>query len=238
MAPLIGLTADIADKRVQLNRDYHDAIAKSGGIPVILPYVTDLQQMKKLASKLDGLVLTGGNDISPRFFQEEPHPHLGEVSPERDQFEIEFLKIFYPTKKPIFAICRGIQVINVFLGGTLYQDLPSESDSGIQHSQKAPRHYAAHSIQVFPDTFLYQVVKSDKIFVNTYHHQAVKQVANSLRVSAVAPDGVIEGIETKEQDRFLLGVQWHPEGMYDTEKHAREMFQTFIKECESVHRVW
>lgn len=230
---LIGLSAHYADYHLQLNRDYHDAVVKSGGIPVVLPLLTDSVRLSSLAEQLDGLILTGGFDLNPHFFAEEPVAKLGDVTPERDAFELAFLTEFYPTGKPILAICRGIQVINVFLGGTLYQDLPSQYPNAIQHSQKAPRHHTAHSVFLTSNSTLAKSFQQEKILVNTYHHQAIKEIASSLETIGIAADGVIEAVESSDKERYLVGVQWHPEGMFQTDENARRLFQQFVSECES-----
>ncbi|WP_044642422.1 gamma-glutamyl-gamma-aminobutyrate hydrolase family protein [Risungbinella massiliensis] len=230
---LIGLSAHYADHQLQLNRDYHDAVVKSGGTPIILPLLTDSVRLGSLADQLDGLILTGGFDINPLYFGEEPAAKLGDVSPERDSFELAFLNEFYPTGKPILAICRGLQVLNVFLGGTLYQDLPNQYPDSIQHSQKAPRHHCAHSVLLKPNSILAKSFQQEKIFVNTYHHQSIKKIASSLEQIGNATDGVIEAVESSDKKRYLVGVQWHPEGMFDTDDNSRKLFQQFISVCQS-----
>lgn len=231
MRPIIGLSAHYENRKLQVNRDYHDAVVRAGGVPVVLPLTTERECLLELAERLDGLILTGGYDMDPHLFGEEPSIRLGQVSPERDQFELEFLSVFYPSNKPIFAICRGIQVLNVFLGGTLYQDIASEVDRPIQHSQKAPRDHGAHWIEITHDSLLHQVLGREKIRVNSYHHQALKQLADPLSVSAVSSDGIIEAVEGKDAKRFILGVQWHPEAMAAKDPHEHKLFKNFIENC-------
>jgi putative glutamine amidotransferase len=181
---------------------------------------------------IDGLVLSGGSDVDPHYFGEEPHPKIGNITPERDKTEFLLTKAMLKRNKPILAICRGIQILNVAAGGKLYQDIASQYEGElIQHSQKAPRSYLAHSVQVTPGSLLAKSAGSESFRVNTFHHQAVSTVAPGFEVTAVASDGIIEGIESADY-HFALGVQWHPESSYDEDIISRNIFAAFIKACK------
>lgn len=230
MKPLIGVSAGVRDERVlSLNQTNYEKISEHGGLPVVLPNISDEDGIKMLAKKLDGLLLTGGHDIDPTLFGEEPHKDLGEVTPNRDFFEIAITQEMLNLNKPIFGICRGSQILNVAAGGTIYQDIYSQKDGELlQHQQKAPRDHAAHFAHVEMDTMLFDIVTSEKIKINTFHHQAVKDVGEGLKVSSRASDSVIESIES-ETYKFALGVQWHPEYLKDDASQA--LFKAFIDAC-------
>jgi putative glutamine amidotransferase len=231
MKPLIGITISYdGEHTLSLRRDYHDAVLQAGGIPILLPYLTDEQEMEELIDKLDGLILSGGFDVDPAWFGEEPHSQLGEVVPERDEVELKYCRLFLKTNKPLFAICRGCQVLNVAVGGTLYQDLPSQWENALQHSQRAPRFHPSHSIQMKEGSLLAKISGKLKQRVNSFHHQAIKEVKAPFTVVATSPDGVIEAIESTVHP-FVLGVQWHPEGMAEKDSFAQALFSAFVEQC-------
>lgn len=230
MKPLIGVSAGLKDDTVlSLNKTNYEKISEYGGLPVVLPNLCDEDEIKALAEKLDGLLLTGGVDIDPILFGEEPHKDLGEVSPSRDYFEMTIAKEMLKLNKPIFGICRGSQILNVATNGTIYQDIYAQNEGEfLQHLQKAPREHAAHFVQVEEDSMLYEIVKAKEIKVNTFHHQAVKNVGEDMKVSSRANDGVVESIESGKH-KFALGVQWHPEYLKDDASQA--LFKAFINAC-------
>jgi putative glutamine amidotransferase len=231
--PVIGMTIDRDEQRCFLNHDYVQAIVQAGGMPLLIPYVTDPLTLQKYVDHCDGLLLTGGGDLDPRYFEQEPHPLLGTICPERDELELKVIALFLQQQKPVLAICRGCQLLNVAFGGDLYQDIASQTTSDINHDQCAPRGYPIHSITIQPNSLLASIVKVQRIRVNSYHHQVVKTVPEPLQVSAVADDGLIEAIESKEH-RYVLGVQWHPEGMAIVQdKYAMQLFASFISACNS-----
>ncbi|WP_040984830.1 gamma-glutamyl-gamma-aminobutyrate hydrolase family protein [Oceanobacillus jeddahense] len=235
MKPVIGLTAsmEVAGMEYKMNLRNVRAIEQAGGIPVILPYYDDYQEIAALLDKLDGLYLPGGYDIDPSLFQEEPHPHLGKIIPERDRLEKEVISYFLEKDKPILGVCRGCQILNVVTGGTMYQDLDSQyPDQLIQHTQKAAFHHRSHSIKITPSTLLGKLVQTEKMMVNSYHHQANRSLAENFMVSATAEDGVMEAFESKIH-RFVLGVQWHPEGLINlSDDPSRNIYQGFIQACK------
>ncbi len=232
-APLIGITTSVTvDKvpeRAYVNGTYIRAVQAAGGIPLLLtPHFTPEVQAA-LWQRLDGLVLTGGGDIAPARFGEAPHPAVDDVSPARDELEIGLTQRAVADDVPLFAICRGVQVLNVALGGTLVQDLPSEWPNALAHSQKAPRHEPSHAVKVMGEgTRLGRVLGALEIEVNSMHHQAIKRLGEGLREVAWAPDGVIEGVEMPGDDRFVLGVQWHPEELVGHDQAARNLFAAIV----------
>jgi putative glutamine amidotransferase len=226
------MTMDQNNKQFFLNQDYVQSIIQAGGVPLLVPYMEDPIMLQKLLDYCDGLLLTGGEDVDPVRYGEEPILNLGEIVPDRDEIEFKVLDLFLQRNKPILAICRGCQLVNVALGGDLYQDIPSQTISEINHSQKAPRGYPTHSVDIEIDSLLYKIIGEQKIRVNSYHHQSVKTLADSLVASALATDNVIEAIESKTHT-FLLGVQWHPEGMSILQdKYAMRLFSAFINACK------
>lgn len=232
MKPAIGITVSIENERKDfLYREYSDAIVQAGGVPFLLPIVENTEIIGEMARRIDGLLLTGGGDVNPMFFGEEPMPGLGGVTPQRDIMELDLIKIFFDQKKPIFGICRGCQILNVFMGGDLYQDLKTQKESVLQHIQDAPRSHPSHSIRIKPDSTLYKITQKTIIRVNSFHHQAARSVVEPLHVSATAYDGVIEAIEGGDEDHFIMGVQWHPERMVCGCEDSRNIFSYFVQQC-------
>lgn len=233
MKPIIGVTGYYHPysrevSGVFVGEDYTGAISSAGGIPVVIPFLESEEDVKAMAAKLDGLLLSGGFDMDPQMFGEQPIPGMGEVTPERDWLESILFREMHLSGKPIFGICRGMQIMNIMMGGNVYQDLPSQKEGELlQHSQRAPRWYGAHTVTVTEGTLLHAVFGQTRIRTNSFHHQAVRDVPDSLLVSAVADDGVIEAIEAKE-GAFLVGVQWHPENMWRREPRVLKLFEAFV----------
>jgi putative glutamine amidotransferase len=233
VAPLIGITTSVTvDKtpeRAYVNGAYVRAVQAAGGIPVLLtPHFTPEVQVA-LWERLDGLLLTGGGDIEPSRFGEVRHPTVDEVSPARDDLELGLTRRAVTEDVPLFAICRGIQVLNVALGGTLVQDIPSEWPNALPHAQSAPRHEPTHAVKIMGEgTHLGRVLGALEIEVNSLHHQAIKQLGEGLREVAWAPDGIVEGVEIPGDGRFVVGVQWHPEELVTHDQAARNLFDALI----------
>jgi len=231
--PLIGITAC---RKIE---DYRQAILHSVGEIRILDHS---QSIADALDGLDGLMLTGGDDVAPGRYGESTHAAVVEVEPERDEFEIALVKEARIRDLPILAICRGIQVLNVAFGGTLIQDIPSQLNGGVEHLLAVPPHPSfafAHEIWFERESLLGRLLGErlgdlDSCQVNSRHHQAVKQVATGFKVSATAPDGVIEAIEDPSA-RFCLGVQWHPENFFRTGEF-RSLFEGFVEEARKVSR--
>lgn len=232
LKPTIGVSTNLKDHVLSVSTDYLDGITSFGGLPIVLPNLND-EDVQSIALLLDGLLLTGGGDVDPTLFFEEPIPHLGNVSPERDNFEIALTQAMLKLNKPILGICRGIQILNIAAGGNIYQDIYSQFDKPLlQHAQLAPRHHASHFIQIEKATKLHGILQSDLVKVNSFHHQAVKKIPKAFEICAIANDGLIEAIESKEHD-FVLGIQWHPEGMFKkNDSSSVSIFQAFIKACQ------
>jgi putative glutamine amidotransferase len=234
VAPLIGITTSVTvDKipeRAYVNGTYIRAVQEAGGIPLLLtPHFTPEVQAA-LWQRLDGLILTGGGDIEPERFGESRHVAVDDVSPARDDLEIGLTQRALHDDVPLFAICRGIQVLNVALGGTLVQDIPSEWPNALVHSQTAPRHEPTHAVKVMGEgTRLGRVLGTLEVDVNSMHHQAIKRLGEGLREVAWAPDGIVEGVEMPGEDRFVLGVQWHPEELVGHDQAARNLFAAIVE---------
>src|SRR5215813_5916954 len=231
--PLVGLTTSVtfgsSPERAYVNAAYVRAVQAAGGVPVLLPPHLDEATRAALWTRLEALVLTGGGDLDPARFGETAHAKVYEVSAERDDLELGFTRRALDDGVPLLAICRGIQVLNVALGGTLYQDIPSEPGSSIDHSQKAPRHQPTHHVKVMGEgTRLGAVVGSTELEVNSFHHQAIKRLGAGLREVAWAEDGIIEGVEMTDARSFVLGVQWHPEDLVDHDAAARALFTAVV----------
>ncbi|GGH77695.1 putative glutamine amidotransferase [Pullulanibacillus pueri] len=226
--PLIALTADFEQNQYKIKEEYCLSILETGGLPVAVPYLTDTLSLQEILSKVDGLILTGGSDIDPALYGEEPAPSLGTIVPARDRFEIPLVQYALTLDLPILAICRGLLILNVAAGGSLYQDIYAEAGASLQHKQSAPRDHASHSIKVNKGTLLHRFTQTERLRINSFHHQAIKRIAPGFHLSAAAPDGIIEAIE-HPQKNFTLGVQWHPGSLLQKDPSARRLFQGFIQ---------
>jgi len=232
MKPIIGITTDVRDNGENvLKNTYVQAVIRAGGLPMIVPVGLE-EDVEQLIAILDGLILSGGNDINPMLFNEEPHEYLGEVSPSRDSIELELARRMLKTGKPILGICRGMQVLNVAVGGSVYQDLHKQNDGPIlQHIQKAPNTHPSHYVQVEIGSLLESIAGSERIQVNSYHHQSVKDVPAVFKVTGVASDGIVEAFESNDE-KFVLGVQWHPEALSTAgDVVSLRIFEKFISAC-------
>ncbi|KXL51841.1 putative glutamine amidotransferasec [Anaerotignum neopropionicum] len=230
MQPVIGITPDYdsAAGRYQLHQDYAAAISAVGGYPVMLFGQGEIPLF------LDGIVLSGGGDIDPLLFHEEPLRESGEISPRRDQFELSLCQAAIQKNIPLLGICRGMQVINIALGGTIYQDIGVQTKSTLKHRQQAPRDYATHSIMIEENTLLSHLWGKEKAAVNSFHHQGVALLGEGLRYSAKSQDGLIEAIEHTEKP-FIFGVQWHPEAMKTGEQGR--IFAAFVQAAAEFHAI-
>jgi putative glutamine amidotransferase len=233
VTPLIGITTSVTvgttPERAYVNGAYIEAVQAAGGIPLLLtPHFTPEVQTV-LWPRLDGLVLTGGGDIEPARFGEARHPAVDDVSLTRDELELGLARRAVADGVPLFAICRGMQVLNVALGGTLVQDIPSERPGALVHSQKAPRHEATHGVKVMGEgTRLGRLLGALEVEVNSMHHQAIGRLGEGLQEVAWAPDGIVEGVELPGEARFVLGVQWHPEELVGHDPAARNLFAAIV----------
>lgn len=234
MKPIIGITSSIEkDESTHKVYDHNvQAIEKAGGIPVCLPNISDEDSIKTIARKIDGLLGSGGYDVDPLLYGEEPHQKLGIVTPRRDQFELALYKEMLQLNKPILGICRGMQMLNIAAGGSLYQDIYAQKEEDLlKHSQEAPTYYGTHFVTIEESSLLFEIVQQKKLKVNSSHHQAVKDVPTPFKVSGKATDGIIEAIESANHS-FVLGVQWHPENMVEKgDQPSAFIFEAFIEAC-------
>lgn len=229
MKPIIGVMPLWDDKlnSIWMLPDYMDCIRESGGIPVIFPLTASEDDICRLAEMCDGFLLTGGHDVSPKIYGEKPLNELVSCCEERDKTESVILEKAIKDDKPLLGICRGIQFINAKLGGTLYQDIPSQCPSGIEHHQHAPYDIPCHEVEIVENSPMYNCLGAESILVNSYHHQAVKQTAPALEIMARSPDGLAEALYMPSR-RFLWAVQWHPEFLYKKDVYSRKIFDAFI----------
>jgi putative glutamine amidotransferase len=236
--PVIGITGAYAKRNdhmegVYVHHDYHKSVAANGGIPIILPYITPDVTLETLPL-CDGIILSGGEDVDPKFYGQDPHPQLGQTLPERDLVEMAIVDYAIKHNIPILAICRGAQLLNVALGGTLIQDIPTQVKEPIQHSQTVERCRDTHSVKISEDSKLWKILGSNQIRVNSLHHQAIDTVAKNLRVVASSSDGIIEAVEYIGSSTFTIGVQWHPESMTSTNSSMNNLFIQFLRSSSGV----
>ncbi|WP_322509242.1 gamma-glutamyl-gamma-aminobutyrate hydrolase family protein [Anaerolinea sp.] len=208
---------------------YIHAVQRAGGMPVLIPPVYPAEQLPALLQRLDGVLLIGGGDIDPNLYGGEPHPRVYDIQAERDSVEITLVHLALETSTPLLGICRGAQVMNVALGGTLYSDIADQKPGALKHDYYPdfPRNTLAHAVEIEAQSRLAQMLGGTHFEVNSLHHQGISKVASSLRVTAHAPDGLVEAVEV-EGHPFAIGVQWHPEWL---QEHApqRALFSAFIR---------
>ncbi|MGC8932607.1 MAG: gamma-glutamyl-gamma-aminobutyrate hydrolase family protein [Candidatus Methanodesulfokora sp.] len=227
---LIGVTSyyNWVEGLIQLRDRYLRKILNEGAsVLIIPPFFSD-----EIADSLDGLVLSGGDDVDPRFYGELPRD-VGSIEPIRDETEIKLIREFRRRDKPVMGICRGAQVINVSMGGTLIQDIKTEVSGAIKHwwsrrESEVPYWHPTHRVRIDRDSMLFNIIGNEVIWVNSFHHQAIKRVGSGLKAVAWSDDGIIEAVEAEKG--FLLGIQWHPEGMED--EPSRRIFKSFVEACK------
>ena len=227
--PIIGVTLlwDEEKNSYWMLPGYLEGLEEAGAIPVILPLAADGADIAQFADLCDGFLFTGGQDVAPQLYREALKPTCGELCPARDTLERELLNRALEQDKPILGICRGLQFLNVALGGTLYQDLPTEHPSGIEHSMKPPYDQAAHMVRILPDTPLAALLQKQELGVNSCHHQAIRSLAPSLVEMARSTDDLIEAMYLPGKT-FVWGVQWHPELSFRTDEDSRKMFMALV----------
>jgi putative glutamine amidotransferase len=245
LPPIIGITATLKEdvdavaerplgRFVRADLDYVEGVAGGGGVPVVLPPAGDEGAAKAVIHSLDGLLLSGGSDLDPGYYGEEAVPELGVTLPERDAFEIALVGMALRRGMPVFGICRGMQVLNVALGGTLYQDLSSQWERDLlKHRQDTPKWQPTHEVSVEYGSYIAEVMDRELVKVNSYHHQGIKDLAEGLVVTGRSSDGVIEAVEAGDiSERWLLGVQWHAEAMRGAGPQQESLFEAHVSAAE------
>jgi putative glutamine amidotransferase len=245
MKPVIGVTPDFnaGDRKDMGGREptyflrarYIRAIEELGGIPLILPLVAASAARRRLVDGVDGLLLTGsGPDLPPRLYGERQRYKFSLVSERRADFELDLVSQARSRDLPLLGICGGMQAVNVACGGSLFQDIPSQVQNSLDHRQKKKAIHVSHPVSVTPKSLLRKIVDRATLMVNSSHHQSVKQVAPSLVASAIAPDGIVEAIESPAH-RFLLAIQWHPEFLFERHVPHRRLFEALLRAARRTH---
>ncbi len=241
MRPIVGIPCQ-ADFRERSgcpiygnNRSYVHAVESAGGIPVLIPLLHDTALLEPLFSHLDGIIFTGGVDLQPELFDEEAHPALGEVDTRLDEFELALVRWTLERDMPLLGICRGMQLMNVVLGGSLYQDISAQNPESIVHCRRElPRNMLIHNVRIEVGSQAERVLGANEVWINSLHHQAVKDAGAGVRISGRAEDNIAEFLEAPAY-HFALGVQGHPEELYATEKWCAHLFSAFVLASEEYH---
>lgn len=226
---------EIETRRFYLGRDYCEAIENFGGIPFHISLIPKKDYIKSVVSNLDGILLPGSDtDVDPLRFDEEPHPRLKKVIFDKEETDLLVLEEAEKIGLPVLGICFGMQILNVARGGTLIQDIESSIESSLKHEQGIPLSRNSHSLKITENSRLARLITKKKgIQVNSHHHQSVKVVGKNLKATAWAKDGVVECIEDLRENRYIFGVQWHPELSWKTDELSANIFKSFIKESEA-----
>ncbi|HZO73349.1 MAG TPA: gamma-glutamyl-gamma-aminobutyrate hydrolase family protein [Ktedonobacteraceae bacterium] len=237
MRPLIGIPCHAGlraetDRPIYYNnRTYIHAVERAGGVPILIPIFDDPSGLQALLPHLDGLLLSGGIDVDPRYYQEEPHPMLGETNPKLDELELALARWALQEDVPTLGICRGMQMLNIALGGNLFQDLDSQYPGSLKHPNwELPRNTLIHTVRIERGSHMEKILGSHEIKVNSLHHQATKEPGNGVRISGYAADGVAEMMEVPDH-RFMVAAQCHPEELYNDDPMWVRLFQAFIHAC-------
>lgn len=238
--PIIGISGNIIiDKdgmipgyrRAYVNEDYILSVVSNGGVPVILPIVNDEVLVRQMLEGVDALILSGGHDVSPFNYGEEPKPKLGPTYPKRDEFDMKLLKVARELNLPVLGICRGHQIMNVYHGGSLHQDMTYIGGEVLRHEQPGDTKLVTHTADLKEGTLIHKIFGENTIKVNSFHHQSINKVAPGFVAGALAKDGVVESIEDPSY-RFMLGVQFHPEMLHQSEEKMNKVFQALIEEAK------
>lgn len=233
--PTIGITTafDFEKNISTLRDDYYEAVIQCGAVPVLIPVTEEKSVWVEYLDICDGLILSGGGDIDAAYYGQANMPYTKEISPARDAMEVFLAKQAIVHDKPMLGICRGCQIINIAAGGSIFQDIYAENNSDkilLQHSQQAPRWFQIHSINIKANSSLYSIFGKEKLKVNSFHHQAVNEIAPDFSVDALAEDGIIEAISHKGK-KLVLGVQWHPENLWRRDKIQLKIFERLVAVC-------
>lgn len=230
--PVIGIVplVDIQRDSYWMLPGYMLGVEAAGALPIMLPLTDRAEDIGQMIAMCDGFLFTGGQDVSPAVYGAEKLPCCGETCPARDAMEGKLLELALEADKPILGICRGIQFMNAALGGTLYQDLPTQRESAVGHAMKPPYDAAAHSVTILPGTPLHDLLGCETLGVNSYHHQAVRDLSPQLQTMALSEDGLVEAAYMPGR-RFAWAVQWHPEFSYKVDAASRAIFSAFVDAC-------
>ncbi|MCD8158521.1 MAG: gamma-glutamyl-gamma-aminobutyrate hydrolase family protein [Clostridiales bacterium] len=229
MKPVIGVTPlfDSGRDSIWMVPGYMEGITAAGGIPLILPLKADKNDIEEIFSLCGGFLFTGGNDVNPEIYREKLTSDCVDINKDRDSLETELFGLCLKYDKPVLGICRGIQLMNALLGGTLYKDLPKEHPTGIDHHMKPPYDVPCHSVTILKNTPLHKLLKKDSLEVNSYHHQVVKTLAPALSPMAVSEDGLTEAVYMPDK-KFIQAVQWHPEFMFEKSPDQLALFKEIV----------
>ncbi|MBP5798850.1 MAG: membrane dipeptidase [Prevotella sp.] len=227
--PVIGITGNFEDITCKLSQGYYQSVVAAGGVPMIIPPVEDANTLVNTLDRIDALILSGGGDINPLFGGDEPSPRLRGINQKRDLPELMITRLAYNRQIPILGICRGIQTLAIALGGKVAQDISIQTN--IKHSQEADRAEQTHSVKLVQDSILYKLYGEEKIYVNSFHHQAVKEAGDKFRVVAKSSDGIIEAMESSEF-KSIIGVQWHPECL----EEGMPLFRWLVEEAKAFRK--
>ncbi len=229
---------DPNDEKQYLSRHYSDAVALAGGLPITLPPLAEPESVRPLIENLDGLLLTGNSsDLDPSLYGAPRLSVCGPVQPLRDHMDFFLLDAAMKCEIPILAICFGVQALNVFLGGSLIQDIPTSVGKSIRHSNPESNGVPCHKIRISPGSILEKLAGGDEAMVNSTHHQAVDRPGQGLEVIAHAPDGVVESVFGTQRRQWILGVQWHPEKSFGCDDFSRKLFEHFLARCRAVRGI-
>jgi putative glutamine amidotransferase len=231
----VAVTASIRPdgdtRRVRLTAAYVTALENAGLIPLIVPPLSSAGAAAGVLDSVAGLVLTGGEDVDPARYGEQRHEKIRAVNAERDATEAALIVEARARGMPVLAICRGIQILNVALGGTLIQDIRSQCDTKVAHDEEGPRDSRSHEVSIEAGSLIAEAVGAEHVTVNSFHHQSVNRVAEGMRVTARSPDGIVEGLESTDKKWWVMAVQWHPEEMTESaEPWDRGLFQAFARQ--------
>ena len=232
--PRIGITMriELETDRFYLSRHYSEAVEAAGGLPVHIPLIPNPAYIRETVAGLDGVLLPGSDsDVDPLRYGREPHLKLGHVHPVKDETDLLVLQEIEDHAIPLFAICFGMQILNVSRGGTLIQDIESQWPNAIKHEQGTPRDRHSHHVRLLQDSMLRSLAQAENAPVNSHHHQAVETLGRELVATAWSPDGLVEAAEDPRSDRFVLGVQWHPELGWRHDEFSRAQFERFVRQA-------
>lgn len=237
MKPTIGVTPLWDDEKssVWMLPGYLDAIRESGGVPIILPLRGSDEDFIQICEMCNGFLLSGGHDIDPALYQQEASEKCGVANHNRDHLERIVFDFAVSNDRPLLGICRGIQIINAFCGGTLYQDLPTQYNKDTNHQMRPPYDRPAHKVRIIDDTPLSKLLAAKELEVNSYHHQAIETLAANLEAMAISEDGLTEAIHIPT-NRFIWALQWHPEFNFHCDKSSRKILKSFIDHCAICER--